>query len=131
MDLLHNDAINELPSNTGRRSYGDSCGSGGEMEDQEDAMLDRPEVARGILNQQKCGAYYHLLRAKVATMYDNVGTPAQRLHSLEAMEKLNKELMRMSCDDIRQQGASAMTSTASSPATNQNTSMQQSVAQGR
>jgi hypothetical protein len=112
MDVLHNDVRDESPSNTD--CYGDSD-SGCEMDD-EDETLQREEVTR-TLSQQ--GGSYNLLSAKVDLMYNNVVTVAQGLYALNAMDKLNGELMRMS---FAPQGTSAMTGTVSLPTTNKRTS---------
>jgi hypothetical protein len=112
MDVLHNDVRDESPSNTD--CYGDSD-SGCEMDD-EDETLQREEVTR-TLSQQ--GGSYNLLSAKVDFMYNNVVTVAQGLYALNAMDKLNGELMRMS---FAPQGTSAMTGTVSLPTTNKRTS---------
>jgi hypothetical protein len=113
-ELMHEDVIDEFPSNNDHYSSGD-IDSGCEM-DNEEEMLQTEEVAR-CLRQQ--GGSYNLLSAKVATMYDNVVTIEQGLHALNAMDKLNTELMRMS---FVRQGATAMTGTVSLPTTNKKTS---------
>ena len=90
------------------------------MSDRARSLPELTDYANGELFQQFHERLNYLLGAKVATMYDNVVTTGQGLHALNAMDKPNTELMRLS---FVLEGATATTGTASLPTTNKKTSM--------